>query len=130
MPSTSGRPTAATSRREAKLVTSRSPARDVEGVWGNREVPPHKQEEGGQRGGNMVSPTRARRSRATSPSAESTAPARVLLDRGPELLRPEVGPERVGEDVLGVGGLPEEEVRDAALARRADHEVRVRHLGL
>ena len=63
-------------------------------------------------------------------AAESTPAARVLLDRGAQLVRPEVGPERVGEDVFGVRGLPEEEVRDAPLARRADHEVGVRHLGL
>src|SRR5262249_38979368 len=88
-PSTSGRPTAATSKRDARLLTS-----------------------------------------GDSSTAESTAPARVLLDRGPELIRPEVGPEAVGEDVLGVGGLPEEEVRDAALARGADHETRVGHLRL
>src|ERR1700749_1274875 len=81
MPSTSGRPTAATNRRDAKLVMS------------------------------------------NSSGAESTAPARVLLERAPELLRPEVGPVRVGEDVLGVRRLPDEEVRDAALARGSDHEI-------
>src|SRR5207245_11470462 len=92
MPGTSGTPTGASRRREARLVTSRR--------------------------------------RATSSAAESTAPVCVLLDRRPELLRPEVGPERVGEHVLGVRGLPEEEVRGAALAGSADDEVRVRHLGL
>jgi hypothetical protein len=35
----------------------------------------------------------------------------------------ELGPERVGEDELGVGGLPEEEVGDAVLAAGADDEV-------
>src|SRR5947209_4371135 len=112
MPSTSGRPTAATSKRDARLLTSRSPAREGGGSsWGKI---PHGSEP----------------KASDSSPAESTAPARVFLDRGPELLRPEVGPERVGEDVLGIGGLPEEEVRDAPLARGPDHEVGIRHLRL
>src|SRR6266852_237336 len=40
----------------------------------------------------------------------------------------EVGPETVGDEDLGVGDLPEEEVGDALLAGGADDEVRVGHV--
>ena len=40
----------------------------------------------------------------------------------------EVGPEAVGDEDLGVGDLPEQEVRDALLARGADDEVGVGHV--
>src|SRR5829696_4881227 len=43
-----------------------------------------------------------------------------------ELLRREVRPKSVGHVELGVGYLPEEEVGDAQLSARPDHEV---HLG-
>ena len=51
----------------------------------------------------------------------------VLADRFEEVLAPEVGPQHVGEHELAVGQLPQQEVRDAVLARRADHEVGVGH---
>ena len=41
----------------------------------------------------------------------------------------EVRPERVGEDELGVGELPEQEVREPQLARGADQQVGVGQLG-
>ena len=44
-------------------------------------------------------------------------------ERVAEVIGAEVGPERVGEDELGVGRLPEHEVRDPELARGADQEV-------
>src|SRR5437870_5781235 len=47
----------------------------------------------------------------------------VLGDRVVELLRTEVGPERVREQQLGVGALPEQEVRDSFLAGRPDDQV-------
>src|SRR5579884_2327667 len=78
-PRSSGRPAAATSRRDSRLLTP---------------------------GGTP------------SPSTEAPAPASVLLERRPQLLRAEIGPKGVGEDVLGVGRLPEQEVRDPP--RRVD----------
>ena len=56
-------------------------------------------------------------------SAEPAPAARVLVQRGRELVAAEVGPERVREHELGVGDLEEQEVRDAVLAGAADHEV-------
>src|SRR5918994_2881235 len=63
------------------------------------------------------------------PRAEAPAAARVLLDRRPEALLVEVRPERVVEDELGVRGLPEQEVRDPLLARRADDEIGIAQVG-
>jgi len=40
---------------------------------------------------------------------------------------PEVRPHAVGEDQLGVGALPEQEVREPFLAAGADQQVDVRH---
>ena len=52
-----------------------------------------------------------------------------LGDGGVEVPLAEVGPEGVEEHELGVGGLPREEVRGPVLARGADHQVHVRHVG-
>src|SRR5581483_6722228 len=76
--------------------------------------------------GRRPRPRRGRRCRSSA--AESTAAARVLLDRSAELRRPEVGPERVRERELRVGGLPQQEVRQPQLAGRADQEIGIRHL--
>src|SRR6188472_1312449 len=65
---------------------------------------------------------------AYSSGAESSAAARILLDRGLQARLAEVGPERLVEDELRVGRLPEQEVRDSLLARRADHEVGIAQL--
>src|SRR4051812_45983981 len=46
------------------------------------------------------------------------------------MLTAEVGPQHIGEHELAVRQLPEEEVRDAELARRANHQVGIRHLGV
>ena len=64
-----------------------------------------------------------------SSTAEAPAAVRVLGERSPELALSEVGPEGVDEDELGVGELPEEEVRDAELAGRPDEEIGLGHLG-
>src|SRR5437899_921065 len=61
--------------------------------------------------------------------AEAAAAALVFADSGPEILAAEVGPEDVLEHELGVRGLPQQVVRDAVFAGRADHEVRVGHVG-
>ena len=52
-----------------------------------------------------------------------------LEQRGVEGVRPEVRPEGVAGVELGVGGLPDEEVREALLAAGADDEVRVGQAG-
>src|SRR3954451_18747567 len=58
--------------------------------------------------------------RAGLASAEAPAPLRVRGERLPELALAEVRPEPVDEDELGVGELPEQEVRDAQLAGGPD----------
>src|SRR5919198_6713855 len=63
-------------------------------------------------------------------AAEAAAAARIVLQGGAEIRLAEVGPEGVDEDELGVRELPEQEVGDAELARRADQQVRIRHVGL
>src|SRR5271165_3087872 len=67
------------------------------------------------------------RTRPTAPPSRPHPPvpalaALVLGDGLEEVLAPEVGPQDVGEHELRVGQLPQEEVRDAVLARRAHHE--------
>ena len=59
-----------------------------------------------------------RRSRAANAASASRRSSRA-----------EVGPERVGEDELGVGRLPEHEVRDPELAGGADQQVDLGQLG-
>src|ERR687888_1136456 len=63
-------------------------------------------------------------------AAEAAAAARIVLQGGAEIRLAEVRPQGVDEDELGVRELPEQEVRDAELARRADQQVRIRHVGL
>src|SRR5438046_215833 len=55
-------------------------------------------------------------SRKDSSTAEAAASLRVGGEGLLELFVPEVRPERVGEDELGVGQLPQQEVRDPQLA--------------
>src|SRR4051794_29532772 len=64
-----------------------------------------------------------------SPAAESTAPRGVLGESVTKIALLEVGPQLVREDELRVRELPEQEVRDAQLAARADQQVRVRQVG-
>ena len=71
---------------------------------------------------------RARRRCATRTGSQSARPNRRSRrrergERGPQVVGAEVGPERVGEDELGVGRLPEHEVRDPELAGGADQQV-------
>src|SRR5919198_1617459 len=63
-------------------------------------------------------------------AAEAAAAARIVLQGGAELRLAEVRPQGVDEDELGVRELPEQEVRDAKLARRPDQQVRIRHVRL
>ena len=53
---------------------------------------------------------------------------RVLGERAAQVALAEVRPERVDEHELGVGDLPEQEVRDPQLAGRADEQVGVGQL--
>ena len=69
------------------------------------------------------------REHGTHRAPNAASAARVLVDGGAEPLLAEVGPERVVEHELGVGRLPEQEVRDPLLARGADHEVGIGELG-
>src|SRR5438876_7407593 len=83
--------------------------------------------------GAPIAPTTRREislfiSRALTP-AEAPAPRRVLLEGGAQLGLAEVGPPAVDEDELGVGELPEQEVRDPELAGGADEEIGIGHLG-
>src|SRR3954464_14367198 len=62
-------------------------------------------------------------------AAEAAPAAGVVVEGCAERLLAEVRPERVQEDELRVGELPQEEVRDPQLAGRADQEIGIRHLG-
>src|SRR5579862_5183187 len=46
---------------------------------------------------------------------------------GLELGQIEIRPQRRTEIQLGVGAVPQQEIADALLAARADHEIRIRH---
>ncbi len=61
-------------------------------------------------------------------AAEAAFAALVVGDGFEEMDAAEVGPEAVGDEDLGVGDLPEEEVGDALLAGGADDEVGVGHV--
>src|SRR6266540_4234527 len=63
------------------------------------------------------------------PAAEAAPAAGVVVESGAELVLAEIGPERVDEDQLGIGELPQEKVRNPQLAGGTDQEVGVRHLG-
>src|SRR6476619_2021101 len=60
-----------------------------------------------------------------SSTAESSTARGVLRQGCAEGTGVEVRPELVGEDELRVGELPQQEVRDAQLAARADEQIRV-----
>src|SRR4051794_11539156 len=60
---------------------------------------------------------------------EASIAALEFAHRVEEVLAAEVGPQHVGEDELRVRALPQQVVGDPVLPRRADHEVRVWHVG-
>src|SRR5439155_25533839 len=79
--------------------------------------------------GSRAAPTRMRDQKGfTLPAAEATLPSGELLQRVSEICVAEVRPECLREHELCVGGLPEQEVREALLPRRADEEVRIGEL--
>src|SRR5579885_621501 len=55
--------------------------------------------------------------------------AAVVGDRLFEVAAPEIRPQRLGEDELGIGALPQQEIADALLAAGADQQVRVGQIG-
>ncbi len=59
-------------------------------------------------------------------AAELALALRKPLERVEQLLAAEIGPQRVDEQKLGIGGLPEQEIAEAVLAAGADQEVRLR----
>src|SRR5262245_2798505 len=59
--------------------------------------------------------------------AEAPLTPLILRQGLDELSLAEVGPQGVGHVDLGIGELPEQEVRDAHLAAGADEQVRIRH---
>src|SRR6185295_4388318 len=62
-------------------------------------------------------------------ATESACPPGELRKGRVEGVRSEVRPEHIAHVQLGVGRLPDEEVREALLAAGPDHEVRVRQAG-
>src|ERR687888_1721186 len=64
---------------------------------------------------------------ATSHPAEAPIAALVVGDGAIEVGGPEVRPERGRHPQLGVGDLPQQEVRDAHLAAGPDQQIRVGH---
>jgi hypothetical protein len=61
-------------------------------------------------------------------AAEAALALLVVLDGLQQVDAAEVGPEAVGDEDLRVGDLPQQEVRDALLARGADDQVGVGHV--
>ena len=91
----------------------------IDTLWG--PFPRNEQRQGEQNRGNQHAARQVTHSaplptaRASS-TAESAAARRVLADGLLQRLGAKVGPERVREGVLRVGGVPEQKVRDALLA--------------
>ena len=61
--------------------------------------------------------------------AETALPVLVFEDGLEEVRRPEIGPEDRRDPDLGVGDLPEQEVRDPHLAARPDEQVGIGQAG-
>ncbi len=65
----------------------------------------------------------------SQPTPRTIAPLATgeFRQRRRELGGVEIGPEHIQEDQLGIGALPEEEIRQALLSARADQQIRVGH---
>ena len=72
---------------------------------------------------------RSRSARERSAGAKTPPPGLELAQRRDELLLVEVRPEHIREVQLGVGGLPQQVVREPVLAAGADHQIGVGHVG-
>ena len=106
--------------RAAKTVTTR----DGRGEDDAADGQDHEQDRDEDRGADA--PARAPLPRlASEPALASGELEEGRVERG----RPEVGPEGLAEVELGVGRLPDEEVREALLAAGPDHEVGVGQAG-
>src|SRR5688572_47006 len=127
--STSGSPIAATRIREASGLMGARAHERVEGVWGNREVPPSPARRRGHEGETWFPPRERAGGERRSSTAEAAAAAGVRRQGRLEISRREVRPVAFDEHELGVRELPEQEVRDAQLARGADEQVGIGHLG-
>ena len=73
--------------------------------------------------------TRLRRLHLLAGAAEAPLALPIPIDRGVERGGVEIGPQHVGEIELGVGELPQQEVRDPLLAAGADEQVGLRRVG-
>src|SRR5215210_5246735 len=62
-------------------------------------------------------------------AAPASGPGPERLEGAQELLGREVGPQRLRHVELGVGYLPEQEVRDAKFAASPDHQVDLGYVG-
>ena len=62
-------------------------------------------------------------------SAEPTLARRILIERRDESRVVEIGPQDRQEDEFGIGRLPEQEIRQAHLARGADDEIGIGKAG-
>src|SRR5450759_1335831 len=71
------------------------------------------------------SPPTRRGAALADDAAVAALPLLEIEDRLEEMALAEVGPERGRDPDLAVGDLPEEEVRDAHFAARADEKIRV-----
>src|SRR5215203_7565735 len=69
------------------------------------------------------------RSTGTLDAAPAPGPGPERLEGPQELIGREVGPQRIRHVELGVGYLPEQEVRDAQLAAGTDHQVDLGYVG-
>ena len=72
---------------------------------------------------------RRSRSRPGPSAPESARPPGELEEGGVEGVGPEVRPEDLGRVELGVGRLPDQEVREPLLAAGPDHEVGIGQAG-
>src|SRR5215218_3875283 len=69
------------------------------------------------------------RSTVSLDAAPASGPGRERLEGVQKLLRGEIRPQSFGHVELGIGYLPEQEVRDAKFAAGTDHKVHLGHLG-
>src|SRR5687768_359960 len=61
-------------------------------------------------------------------AAIAPRPTEIFLNRRIEIVLVEIRPLALEEDELGIGALPEQEVRDALLAAGADQQIGIRHV--
>src|SRR6185436_3492909 len=77
----------------------------------------------------LIARSRITSLRTARSATVSSLASRELQECRVECLGPEIGPERLAPVELGVGGLPDQEVRQALFPAGADDEVRIGHAG-